>query len=106
MSVSRCPPSVRIAACMIIGVTKMMNIVAANHVARTCTANVDSVAVAHLFHHVMDLVVFDAIVMRVKIGANIFQRRVLRQVADFMPPDGSAQFPAISCQRNASCNRR
>ena len=75
-----------------------MNVISANHVARTCSTNVDCITIAKFFHRVMDLVVLDHIVVCVKEGTDIIQLWSLRQPNDLMLPDCSAKFPTPFCE--------
>ena len=58
----------------------MMDIVAANHVARAGTANVDPIAVTQDLHDVVNLVVFNEIVAAVQIRTNVFRLRILSAI--------------------------
>lgn len=71
-----------------------MDVVATDHIACAGAANVDRVAVAKFFHRVMDLVLFNHVVMRVQKGSHLIQTRLFGKLPDFLSPDRSAKFSA------------
>ena len=78
-----------------------MDVVAANHISRTGTANIDPIAVAQDLHRVVNLVEFNEIVTRVQIATDIVQRRICGELSDLMPSDRANRLTLIRLREEA-----
>ena len=72
-----------------------MDVISSDDVSRSATANIDAVSVVELLHDMVDLVVFDEIVMRVEIGANVFQSGLAFFEGNFVFSNGSYHLSAV-----------
>lgn len=72
-----------------------MDVIPADDVSRTATADIDAVSVVEFLHDMVDLVVFDQVVVRVKVGADVFQSGLTFFEGNFVFSNGSHHLSAV-----------